>query len=599
MSSKFKVVDYEPRKIALKFDISMLNMLIGYLFKKSVQITRKSLNNMKRLFDVIDEQAYEGNDQLESRLHFIKRALKAKLELGMENEDIILNYCKSDTYNKEIDEIVKNLEIYKRINYDEIKYINKAIEDRLKYIYLYYYKDRLYSTIERLDTGDYDNFKEINDEMEAICSKLITQMRTARILENVDSFSLDDSFDNVVTDIVNQLKDPSNILKTGIKQLNYILGGGYFSKRLYVYLGLPAGFKSGLLLKTAIDIKKYNKGLKTKKAGKKPCVLLLTMENTVQETVERIFNMTVTPDDIKNFTPKQVIKMLREEGQLTLMNEDDIDIVIKYYPNKSIDTTDLYTIIDDLLDEEKEVVALILDYIKRIKPTKLSRDEKEELKNVTDELKNLAVEKNIPVITAHQLNRQGAATIDAAMLNNKEDLGRFLGRANVGSSWEVIENSDWASVLNVEQKKSTGQYYLTFKRIKARYKCPEGLGYFNHPFEMGGKIRLIDDFDLEESISEDSLKSDFEGVDFSENRGKRSATKREIVDDNAEDIFDFSSSPIFVYKTKTVHVNDDVIVIIGDESTNLLGLKTFEPYNDRVFKEIKQRSNERCTVLGF
>ena len=59
---------------------------------------------------------------------------------------------------------------------------------------------------------------------------------------------------------------------------------------------------------------------------------------------------------------------------------------------------------------------------------------------------------------------------------------------------------------------------------------------------MGGKIRLIDDYDLEESLSEDSLRSDFEGVDLSENKGKRTATKREIVEDDAEDIFDFASS---------------------------------------------------------
>lgn len=433
--SKFKVVDYEPKKIALKFDITMLNMLLGYLFKKSAQITRKALTNMKRLFDVIDEQAYEGNEQLESRLYFIKRALKAKLELSMENENVILNYCKTDTYNKEIDEIIKNLEIYKKINYDEIKYINKAIEDRLKYVYLYYYKEKMYSSIERLDSGDYDSFQEINDELKDICTKLLNKMRNATILEDVDSFSLEDEgFDDTITDIVNKLKDPSRILKTGIQKLNQILAPGYMSKRLYMYLGLPAGFKSGILLKTARDIKMFNKGLKPKKVGKKPCVLLLTMENSVQETVERLFNMTVTSDDIRNFTPKQVIKMLRENGELKLSDEGDIDIIIKYYPNRSIDTSDLYTIIDELLDEDKEVIALVLDYIKRIRPAERAKDEKEELKNITNELKNLATELDIPVISAHQLNRSGAASVDAAMQDNQQDLARFVGRANVGSA---------------------------------------------------------------------------------------------------------------------------------------------------------------------
>lgn len=62
-NSRFKISQsHEPTKIALKFDITMLNTLIGYLFKDSKQITRKALTNMKRLFDVIDERAYESNE---------------------------------------------------------------------------------------------------------------------------------------------------------------------------------------------------------------------------------------------------------------------------------------------------------------------------------------------------------------------------------------------------------------------------------------------------------------------------------------------------------------------------------------------------------
>ncbi|WP_253264347.1 DnaB helicase C-terminal domain-containing protein, partial [Brevibacillus sp. MCWH] len=188
---------------------------------------------------------------------------------------------------------------------------------------------------------------------------------------------------------------------------------------------------------------------------------------------------------------------------------------IKYYPNRSIDTSDLYTIIEEIEDDGKEVVALILDYIKRIRPTERGKDEKEELKNITNELKNLATELDIPVITAHQLNRTAASVVDAAMEANKEDLGRFIGRSNVGSAWEVIENSDWVCVINVERKRSTGQYYLTFKRVKIRYRDPNDLGYFNHPFEIGNRIRLLDDIHLETSLSEESLSSDFDAVDLS------------------------------------------------------------------------------------
>ena len=30
---------------------------------------------------------------------------------------------------------------------------------------------------------------------------------------------------------------------------------------------------------------------------------------------------------------------------------------------------------------------------------------------------------------------------------------------------EIIENSDWVCIINVEKKRDTGQYYLTFKRV--------------------------------------------------------------------------------------------------------------------------------------
>jgi hypothetical protein len=281
-SKKIVVSENTPKKLPMKFDINMLNMIIGYLFKNSVQITRKSLTNMKKLFDIIDENIYDGNDQLEARIYFINKALEAKVIKGFENEAMIIQYCRPDSYNKHLDDIINSLEIYKRINYEEIKFINKAVQDRLKYSYILSYKDKMYSTIEKLDANEFDTYQEINDELTALCTKFISDTRRINSLEDVDTFSLEDEhFETAVTDIVTKLKDPSRILKTGIQKLNQILAPGYMSKRLYMYLGLPAGFKSGILLKTAVDIKKYNKGIKTKKPGKRPCVLLVTMENSV------------------------------------------------------------------------------------------------------------------------------------------------------------------------------------------------------------------------------------------------------------------------------------------------------------------------------
>ena len=539
-NQKEKYID-QTKKIPIKFDLSMLNMFIGYLFKKSVQITRKSLMNMKRLFDVIDESIYENNDAMEARIEFINKALEAKLIKGFELDDVIINYCKSDTYDKENQDIINNIQLYTRINYEEIKYINKCIEDRLQYYYLYYYKDAIYETIERLDSGDYKSFYEINNKLTSICTSLINQVRNSKSIDTVDQFSLsDENFDSNVIDIVTKLQNPSRVIKTGIRKLNEILSPGFLSSRLYLFMGLPGGWKSGMLLKVVRDTKLYNSDIEVKKPGKQPAVLLITMENEVIETVERLFNMSVSDSNIRNFTPKQVLKMVKDSGELTINNTNGIDIIIRYYPNRSINTEDLYTIIDDLSDDGKEVVMLVLDYIKRIRPTEKGKDEKEELKNITNELKSLAIEYDIPVVSAHQLNRQGASVIDAAMQANKEDLGRFLGRSNAGSAWEIVENSDVVIIINIEKKRQTGQYYLTFKRVKIRYKDMSDLSYFNHPFDPNNRMKLLDDIYLDHSLSEDSLVSDFDAVDLGAKKGKRNAVERETIQD--DDLFMFGKS---------------------------------------------------------
>ena len=540
-NQKEKYID-QTKKIPIKFDLSMLNMFIGYLFKKSVQITRKSLMNMKRLFDVIDESIYENNDAMEARIEFINKALEAKLVKGFELDDVIINYCKSDMYDKENQDIINNIPLYTRINYEEIKYINKCIEDRLQYYYLYFYKDALYETIERLDSGDYKSFYEINNKLTSICTDLINRVRSSKSLDTVEQFSLsDENFETNMMDIVIKLQNPSRVIKTGIQKLNEILSPGFLSSRLYIFVGLAGGWKSGMLLKVIRDTKLYNNDIQVKKPGKQPCALLITMENEVIETVERLFNMTMD-GNIRNYTPKQVIKMLKETKEFTVGTNNGIDIVIRYYPNRAISTEDLYTIIDDLSDDGKEVIILSLDYIKRIRPAEKGRDEKEELKNISNELKSLAIHYDIPVVTAHQLNRAAASVVDAAMQANKEDFGRFLGRANIGTSWELVENADVLIILNVEKKRETGQQYLTFKRVKIRYKDMSDLTYFNHPFSANNKMQLLDDINLDHSLSEDSLVSDFDAIDLGAKKGKRNAIERESINTDEQEPFLFAKS---------------------------------------------------------
>ena len=433
--------DLRLKKLKIRMDLRMLDSILAFIYKDSVLRTRKTLQNIYKLFEIVDDEVYVGNPKSEDRIWVIRKSLEAKLNEDFENDERIKQYCLDqvdcDSYKAEIIEGIENL----KISHEESRYLIKQIEDRLQFGYAITIKEIMQRLFDKVDMDDFKTYKSIADELYDVAVAIINNKRNVSSLESDTTFSLQDEyFETVITDAVNKLKDKDKIFITGIKRWNTILAPGYLSKRLYTYLAFPGGGKSQILLKSALDIKRYNGHVKAKDPNKNPAVLYLTMENDIDETVERIFNMCGNADDIRNYTPKQVIKSLRRDGLLTLTNENNIDIIIKYYPNRSIDTNDLYTIIKDLDDSGSEVIALILDYLKRIRPAEKATSEKEELKNITNELKTLAKTLDIPVITAQQLNRVAASVVDAAIQAKKEDVTRLVGRDGVAGAWEIFKS---------------------------------------------------------------------------------------------------------------------------------------------------------------
>ena len=547
-----KLSELRAQKLPIKIDITTLDMTIQFLYKDGALKTRKALTNIDKLFKSLDKDIYtEKEVELTNRIWIIERTLEGYLREGLVQEEVVKNYCKLDSecddYKASIlDQITSQK---KQINYEESKYLLRQIDERLAFGYTVTLKHIVQELFALIDESDPRSYKSLQDDLYQIANSIINIKRRTNSLGADQTFSLQDEvFETVLFDSMEKLNNRNRIFITGIKHLNTFLAPGYMSKRLYTYLAFPGGGKSQILLKTAWDIKKYNSGIECKNPDHRPAVLMITMENSIEETIERIFNMVSSDDDIRNYSPKQVKKMLKKDG-LTLTDKDNIDIIIKYYPNRSIDTNDLYGIIQDLEDEGIEVIALILDYLKRIRPAEKAMTEKEELKNITNELKDLATYWDIPVITAQQLNRTASAIVDAAIQAKKSDVTKLVGRDGVAGAWEIIENSDVVIIINREKKLGTDEVYMTFKLLKRRYRSADNdeklreLEYFNHPYAKGSSIRLVDDIEMGESISLTSLSSEFVALENNTKRGKKNATEREQIrkKDDDEDTLEISS----------------------------------------------------------
>ena len=310
------------------------------------------------------------------------------------------------------------------------------VEDRLRYGSLENFMDRMTNIITRIEDGEFKTYSEAFLWVDDWINDFKFEMRKIRSELNNGVLRYNDpAIQERIADILSKLGTTQSIIISGMQMLNELLAPGYLGGRLYTYAALPANFKSGLLLKTAVDCIKYNaKTYRGKKEDYKKAVVYFTMENTSEESFERAYHMTVNKDDIRDLDSKVIEAEMRKAG---IIGNEDIELITVYKPNRSISTADIRNFIEELEEENIEVIMLCFDYIKRIRPFEKASNEKEELKNVTNELRNIAIDFDIPIVTAAQLNRQAATIINNVVRSGKADALKEIDSSLIGSAWEI------------------------------------------------------------------------------------------------------------------------------------------------------------------
>lgn len=486
----------------LNFDLKSLDLMCCYVISENRNIRRSHLINMRNLFAMINMDIYRNDQEKLKRINFINKGLEGKLSEGLRDPYVVIKYINGGIFENDI--IDPNNLIYELSN-EELEWINKTVSESLKYSFIYNDMDKMIDVCTRFKAADYSSRGMIVKEFEELIDDFKTKFRRAKVeSENEAMFSLRQGyFEDTVKDIHEQLSNPSARLICGMHGLNDLFGGGVENGRCYMFFGMAGTFKSGMLLSLAYQIKKYNKNIRTKDPSKRPAVVILTMENTVKETVERLFNMSTVSSNIRDFNSDQVINMLKTQGELYMNDESPIDIIIKYKPNGSVDTGYLYTLVEELEDEGVETICLIQDYVRRIRSAYKQPDIRLELGEIVNEFKVFASIKDIPVISAAQLNREASRTIETATQAKKSDLIRLLGRSNIGESMLMIDNLDWASLISIEYD-SAGNKYLGFNRIKMRIRETER-SIFYQPFVKDNGMKLIEDIYSQVPVLRDTL----------------------------------------------------------------------------------------------
>lgn len=310
--------------------------------------------------------------------------------------------------------------------------------------------DDLSHIVEEIKDGSFETLDDLADNYEEIIQKLYTNMMDSKrsvTLEAAASLDLvSDDYEHVI-DMIRKKYESKNTTPTGFKIFDdVVMNGGYEPSRLYIYGGGSGAGKSTIMNDSIIYSATQEHGLmegEIRKEGEINRVYIyITLENSIEESLMRtyqpLFNKTKNQflSDIAKGVDikKMVVDALKKTGST---------IIMKYFPGKTISVMDLRGIVDDAISVygKGKIAGLYVDYIDILKSDTRHDMYRLELSDITLSLKSLAVEYNIPVITASQLGRGVYRIKDAAE----------LGVDMMSESIKKVEHADFVMLLARDQ----------------------------------------------------------------------------------------------------------------------------------------------------
>lgn len=502
---KQQVID----RIQMKFGSKQLDMIICALLQNSYN--KKFVSNVNQLFMLFSPQSYTDDFGKETRVYMIKTIVQIILENKIDDKDTLLGLLSFDgKYCDDANEILSGL-VETNITEAERSYIDNTVSNQLKYRALSEQGTKIIDRLTDFQNNNYDDMNSAISTIEDAIGNINKDLKAAReSIEDAKDLNLSsNNFIGVLDEIIQEERNPSSKVKTGLQYMNCLLGGGFEKGRLYLACGMAKGGKSAFLLQSAIWAKQYNT-FTTKDPNRKPVIVYLSMENTNKETIQRIWNYCFGDDsEMKNYNKNDAAAMLEKAGIFTPNNPELPELQLWYRSNRSINANDIAAMLDDLEKNDKECVFLIVDYLARMKAVEYNKEQRLELSNITNDLKTLAADYDIPILSAHQLNREAFKTFEVAEnFEEKIKASNSLGVSQIGDSIDVVRNCDEAFIVNRIQKRSAdenGDYtivdrYLFVKLIASRRKMPS-ITAFQHRFKDGNGMALLDDINASHPYS--------------------------------------------------------------------------------------------------
>jgi len=249
---------------------------------------------------------------------------------------------------------------------------------------------------------------------------------------------------------------------------NKITKGGLPNKTLNVALAGTGVGKSLFMCHCASSALLQNKN-----------VLYITLEMAEEKIAERI-DSNLLNCDIQNIT--ELPKIMFENKVTNIAKKTQGKLVIKEYPTASAHVGHFRSLLNDLaLKKQFSPDIIYIDYLNICASSRYSKlgnvNSYSYIKAIAEELRGLAVEANVPIVSATQTTRSGFANSDVDLTDTSESFG-------LPATADLM-----FALISTEELEEVNQ--IMVKQLKNRYNDPT----MNKRFVVGidrAKMRLYD-----------------------------------------------------------------------------------------------------------
>lgn len=279
---------------------------------------------------------------------------------------------------------------------------------------------------------------------------------------------------------------------------NKITRGGISKKSLNIILAGPGVGKSLLMCHHAAS-----------SLGQGKNVLYITMEMAEEKIAERIDAniLNIAVDDLVNLSKEEYTKKINR-----IKNKVSGKLIIKEYPTASASVVHFRNLLNELNLKKNFIPDIIfVDYMNICASSRVKLSSGVNsytfVKSIAEEIRGLAVEFNVPIMTASQLTREGAVSSDPSI-------------SNVSESFGTAATADMMlALISTEELEQLNQ--IMVKQIKNRYSDPTK----NKRFVIGVDRAKMKLYDVEDSAQAGITDSGQEDISYSTQQSKQKFDK--------------------------------------------------------------------------